>query len=131
MALKNLEQKSESDKNSESGENDVDNVNEESKATKSKFHYATAVKLVPHFDEKNIENFLITFEKTMAIHKFPEDKWASLLSTKLAGKASQVFAELSLEECQDYEVLKQAVLVAYAKVPKHYRQRFRNMIKGD
>src|ERR1700733_5668256 len=90
-----------------------------------------AVKIVPPFDDKNIEHFLINFEKTMAIHDFPKDKWAALLSTKLSGKAGQVFAEFSLEECQDYEILKQAVLVAYQKVPEFYRQRFRNTIKGD
>ena len=55
----------------------------------------------------------------------------TLLHTKLTGKALQIFGELSLEQCRDYDVVKQALLLAYARVPEYYRKRFRDMSKGN
>ena len=40
-----------------------------------------------------------------------------LIYTQLTGKALKVFAELTVSQCQDYEVLKKALLLAYARVP--------------
>lgn len=96
-----------------------------------RFRIASAVKLLPKFDEIDIEYYLLSFEKTMAIHKFPKDKWTALMHTQLTGKAQKVFAELSVEECQNYDILKQALLTAYARVPEFYRKRFRSMVKGN
>src|ERR1043165_2384496 len=97
---------------------------------KDVFRVASAVKLVPKFDEANIEHYFISFEKAMTIHKFPRDKWTALLHPQLTGKAQQVFSELSLEGCQDYDTLKQALLTAFARVPEFYRKRFRTLLKG-
>ena len=95
-----------------------------------KFRLASAIKFVPKFSELDVENYLVSFEKIMAIHKFPKDKWTALMHTQLTGKAQKVFAELSIEDCQNYDVLKQALLTAYARVPEFYRKRFRTMEKG-
>src|ERR1043165_371424 len=97
---------------------------------KDVFRVASAVKLVPKFDEANIEHYFVSFEKAMTIHKFPRDKWTALLHPQLTGKAQQVFSELSLEGCQDYDTLKQALLTAFARVPEFYRKRFRTLLKG-
>src|ERR1700733_1359311 len=56
--------------NDEDNDDDAENVGQNSPTRRSKFHYPTAVKLVPPFDDKNIEHFLISFKKTMAIHDF-------------------------------------------------------------
>src|ERR1043165_753399 len=97
---------------------------------KDVFRMASAVKFVPKFDEANIEHYFVSFEKAMTIHKFPRDKWTALLHPQLTGKAQQVFSELSLEGCQDYDTLKQALLTAFARVPEFYRKRFRTLLKG-
>src|ERR1043165_9447767 len=98
---------------------------------KNVFRVASAEKLVPKFDEANIEHYFISFEKAMTIHKFPRDKWTALLHPQLTGKAQQVFSELSLEGCKNYDTLKQALLTAFARVPEFYRKRFRTLIKGS
>src|ERR1043165_2030263 len=67
----------------------------------------------------------------MESHKFPKENWSALIHTKLTGKALQIFGELSLEQCRDYDVVKQALLLAYARVPEYYRKRFREMNKGN
>ena len=93
------------------------------------FRLSAAIKFVPPFSE-DIEKFLESFEKVMEIHKFPRDKWSALIHTKLTGKAQKVFSGLSLDECNDYDILKQALLSAYARVPEFYRKRCRTLIKG-
>lgn len=67
----------------------------------------------------------------MLIYKFPKDKWSALIHMQLAGKAQKVFSELSVEDCQDYDILEKALLTAYARVPEYYRKRFRTMQKGN
>ena len=73
--------------------------------------------------------FLLSFEKIAQLNKFPEDKYAAILQAHLTGKALKVFTELSVEACQDYPKLKEALLTAYAVVPEVYRKRFRNLSK--
>ena len=80
------------------------------------FRIASAVKFVPKFDDVDMDHYILAFEKAMEIHKFPKDKWTALIHTQLTGKAQKVFAELSSEQCQDYDVLKQALLLAYSRV---------------
>ena len=93
------------------------------------FRVESAVKLIPEFDENDVETFLITFEKIAGINKFPSDKYAAILQAHLKGKALKVFTELSLTECQDYKLLKAALLTAYSVVPEVYRKRFRESRK--
>ena len=81
------------------------------------------------FDENDVETFLITFEKIDSRNKFPTDKHAAILQAHLKGKALKFFTELSLTECQDYKILKEALLTAYAVVPEVCRQRFRESHK--
>ena len=65
------------------------------------FRMSAAIKFLPPFS-KDIEQFLDSFEKVMELHKFPRDKWSTLVHTKLMRKAQKVFSELSLQECSDY-----------------------------
>lgn len=44
---------------------------------------------------------------------------------ELMGKAQKLFAELSVNECQDYDTL----LTAYARVPNFYQKMFQTMVK--
>jgi len=93
------------------------------------FRIDTAVKLIPKFNENDIESFLHSFEKIAELNSFPEDKYSAILQVHLTGKALKVFTELPVEDCKDYEKLKAALLTAYAVVPEVYRKRFRNQVK--
>ena len=65
----------------------------------------------------------------MTIHDFPRDEWTQLIHTKLTGKAQKVFAELSIDACLNYDTLKQALFLPYARVPEFNRKRFRTLNK--
>src|SRR6218665_147307 len=94
------------------------------------FRMSAAIKFVPKFQEHDLEQFLLNFEKSMEIHNFPKDKWTALIHTKLTGKASKVFSALSIEQCKDYDVVKAALLTAYSRIPEFYRKKFRNLTRG-
>ena len=80
------------------------------------FRLSSAIKFVPKFQEQDLEQFLLNFEKSMELHNFPKDKWTALIHTKLTGKASKVFPALSIEQCKDYDVVKAALLTAYSGI---------------
>ena len=56
---------------------------------------------------------------------WPEEIWASCLSSLLSGKALDVYSRLSDEAANDYETLKDALLKRYDLTEDGYRQKFR------
>jgi hypothetical protein len=87
---------------------------------------SAAVRLLPRFDEADVESYLRAFERVVELHRFPKDQWASLLHTQLTGKGLMVFSQLTFEECSDYITLRAALLKAYAVTAEVYRRRFRD-----
>ena len=78
------------------------------------FRVENASKLLPKLtSEQEIDTYLVTFEKIATLQKWPKEHWASVLQTQLRGKGLKVFAELSLDDCVNYNVFKQALLAAY------------------
>src|SRR6218665_3203896 len=78
------------------------------------FRMSSAIKFVPKFQEHDLEQFLLNFEKSMEIHNFSKDKWTALIHTKLTEISSKVFSALSIEQCKDYDVVKAALLTTYS-----------------
>src|SRR3984885_3501516 len=93
------------------------------------FRVSSALKLIPKFDNGDIENYLRTFEKAVVMNNIPKEQWANLLFPQLSLKGREVFQALDLEEIMDYDVVKERVLLAYERVPEFYRKRFRGMMK--
>src|ERR1700733_14307772 len=93
------------------------------------FRVSSALKLIPKFDNGDIENYLRTFEKAVVMNKIPKEQWSNLLFPQLTLKGREVFQSLELEQIMDYDVVKERVLLAYERVPEFYRKRFRGMIK--
>ena len=54
-----------------------------------------------------------------------------LWQSVLVGKAQEVYGSLSVEQCCNYEHIKEAILKAYELVSEAYRQKFRNYLKYD
>jgi len=52
-----------------------------------------------------------------------------VLQSVLTGKTQETYPSLSVEQCSDYDVLKQQVLKACELVPETYRQKLRNAQK--
>ncbi|KAK4326389.1 hypothetical protein Pmani_003105 [Petrolisthes manimaculis] len=89
------------------------------------------VKLLPVFNEEEVDIFFREFEKLAGSLHIDEDYWALLVRSVFTGRAQEVSSTLSVEDSGDYTVLKSTILKAYDKVPEFYRQKFRNVRKDD
>jgi len=72
-------------------------------------------------------SFFHAYEKTLLVQKVPKSSWAEWLPACLNAKASKVYMALSVEQCQDYEVVKKAVLDTFRLTSRKYLENFRNM----
>ena len=95
------------------------------------FDVTKNIRLVPKFNEGDIDTYFLHFEKVAEKCKWPKDAWPMLLQTVLVGKAQEIYATLDLAQSADYDVIKQHVLRAYELVPEAYRQRFRYCKKSE
>ena len=92
-----------------------------------KFDLSKCIKLVPNFDEIEVDVFFKNFEDMASYMKWPLEQWVWLVKSKLIGKAATVVGSLIGE--LNYGVIKQAVLDAYAVTSEGCRQKFRNYVK--
>ena len=81
---------------------------------------------VPSFQEDDVDMFFLYFEKLATNLNWPKDYWTILLQKAFVGKAQEIFAQLSVEQSQKYEYVKDVVLRGYQLNPEAYRQKFRN-----
>ena len=81
---------------------------------------------VPSFQEDDVDMFFLHFEKLATNLNWPKDHWTILLQKAFVGKAREIFAQLSVEQSQTYEYVKDVVLRGYQLNPEAYRQKFRN-----
>lgn len=93
------------------------------------FDVSKYVRLVPMFQEKEVDKYFLHFEKVANNLKWPKELWTTLLQSVLIGKAQEAYSSLSLEQSSNYEEVKKAILRAYQLVPEAYRQKFRNYKK--
>ncbi|XP_068248780.1 uncharacterized protein [Palaemon carinicauda] len=93
----------------------------------SKFDILKAKKLLPDFDEKDPEVFFTTFEDTAKTLKWPQEQWVMVVRNQFKGKAAYVISQMV--EVKEYDVIKKAVLDAYAITAEGYRQQFRHFYK--
>ena len=97
-------------------------AHEESIATK--FDLGKNVRLVPPFNESEVDKYFQHFERVAQNLKWPIDQWPLLLQSVLRGKAQGAYTALPISECVDYNSVKNAILKAYELVPEAYRQKF-------
>ena len=95
-------------------------------ATSENFDFTRHVKLVPPFQEHEVDKFFLHFEKIATNLHWPSEVQAMLLQSVLIGKAREVYSALSVEQSADYSLVKREILRAYELVPEAYRQRFRD-----
>ena len=100
------------------------NVEEKPQKDKPNFGFSKNVRLVPKFNEKEVETYFFSFEKIAKRLEWPEKFWTVLLQSIFIGKAQEVFAVLSEDQSSDYATVKNAILNAYALVPEAYRQKY-------
>ena len=109
----------------------LDLEKQQQKSRTSSMDVSRNIRLVPPFKEDKVDKYFIQFEKVAKSLDWPKRMWPTLLQSVLIGKAQTTYASLSVEQCEDYEVVKKAILQAYELVPEAYRQKFRNYKKFD
>ena len=97
----------------------------------SHFDVTKHIRLVPPFQEKEVDKYFLHFEKVAENLKWPKEHWTLLLQSVVIGKARETYTQLSLEQSSDYDKVKEVILKAYELVPEAYRQKFRNYRKEN
>ena len=132
--LRELELKAEADKEAAAREHELRMAGlgiHSPKDKASAFDPARNIRLVPPFQEKEVDKYLAHFEKVADSLNWPKESWVLLLQSVLVGKAQEIYGSLSVEQSSNYEHVKEAILKANELVPEAYRQKFRNYLKYD
>ena len=132
--LRELELKAEADKEAAAREHELKITTlgiHTPKDKSSAFDPARNIRLVPPFQEKEVDKYFAHFEKVADSLNWPKESWVLLLQSVLVGKAQEIYGSLSVEQSSNYEHVKEAILKAYELVPEAYRQKFRNYLKYD
>ena len=98
-------------------------------ATSTVFDVTKHIRLVPPFQEKEVDKYFLHFEKVAENLKWPKEHWTLPLQSVVIGKAREIYTQLSLEQRSDYDTVKEFILKAYELVPEAYRQKFRDCRK--
>ena len=93
------------------------------------FDVTKHIRLVPPFQEKEVDKYFLHFEKVAENLKWPKEHWTLLLQSVVIGKAREIYTQLSLEQSSDYDTVKEFILKAYELVSEAYRQKFRDCRK--
>ena len=132
--LRELELKAEANKEAATREHELKMASlgiHTPKDKSSAFDPARNIRLVPPFQEKEVDKYFAHFEKVADSLNWPKESWVLLLQSVLVGKAQEIYGSLSVEQSSNYEHVKEAILKAYELVPEAYRQKFRNYLKFD
>ena len=97
--------------------------------TSKSFDVTKHIRLVPPFQEKEVDKYFLHFEKVAENLKWPKEHWTLLLQSVVIGKAREIYTQLSLEQSSDYDKVKELILKGYELVPEAYRQKFRDCRK--
>ena len=87
------------------------------------FEVTKQARLVPKFEDANVDEYFSHFERTALNLGWPREYWSMLFQTVLTGKAQRAYATLPTENCADYDLVKAAVLKSFELVPEAYRQK--------
>ena len=98
---------------------------------RNNFDLTKHIRLVPAFNEEDVDKYFQHFEKIASNLEWPIEAWPTLLQTVLKGKAQETYASLSITASANYDTVKRAILISYEMVPEAYRQRFRGYRMGE
>ena len=95
------------------------------------FDVTKHIRLVPPFQEKEVDKYFLHFEKVAENLNWPKEHWTLLLQSVLIGKAREIYIQLGVEQSHHYETVKELILKGYELVPEAHRQKFRNCKKDS
>ena len=88
------------------GKDVLENKEPHTAVAKEGFDFTRHVKMVPSFQEHEVDKFFLHFEKIAANLHWPSGARTILLQSVLIGKAREVYSALSVEESTDYDLVK-------------------------
>src|SRR5277367_2406939 len=80
-------------------------------------------------DDGDATAYFEYFERTMGVNSVPRAKWAQVLSGVLSKKGQEVFGRLPNDQLQDYDKIKEGILIRYEVFAENCRKRFRTLKK--
>ena len=98
------------------------------------FEVTKQARLVPKFEEANVDEYFAHFERTALNLGWPRECWSMLLQTVLTRKAQRAYSTLPTENCVDYELVKAAVLKSFELVPdrgSEHRERKKTSLRWN
>ena len=95
------------------------------------FDVTKHIRLVPPFQEKEVDKYFLHFEKVAENLNWPKEHWTLLLRSVLIGKAHEIYTQLGVEQSHHYETVKELILKGYDLVRETYRQKIRNCKKDS
>ena len=95
------------------------------------FDITKHIRLVPPFQEKEVDKYFLHFEKVAENLKWPKEHWTLLLQSVIIGKAREIYTQLTVQQSSSYDTVKELILKAYELFPEAYRQKFRNCKKEN
>ena len=97
------------------------------KGSHDSFEVTKQARLVPKFEEANVDGYFAHFERTALNLGWPKECWSNCADRK----STESYATLPTESCTDYDLVKAAVLKSFELVPEAYRQKFRTQRKTE
>ena len=85
------------------------------------FDVTKHIRLVPPFQEKEVDKYFLHFEKVAENLNWPKEHWTLLLQSVLIGKAREIYTQLGVEQSHHYETVKELILKGYELVPEANR----------
>ena len=83
----------------------------------SAFNHARNIRLLPSFQEKEVDKYFAHFENVAESLNWHKENWALLLQSVLFGKAQEIYGSLSVEQSSNSKHVKEENLKAYELVP--------------
>ena len=75
------------------------------------FDVTKHIRLVPPFQEKEVDKYFLHFEKVAENLNWPKEHWTLLLQSVLIGKAREIYTQLGVEQSHHYETVKELIKV--------------------
>ena len=82
------------------------------------FDVTKHIRLVPPFQEKEVDKYFLHFEKVAENLNWPKEHWTLLLQSVSIGKAREIYTQLGVEQSHHYETVKKLILKGYELVPE-------------
>ena len=76
------------------------------------FDITKHIRLVPPFQEKEVDKYFLHFEEVAENLKWPKEHWTLLLQSVIIGIAREIYTQLTVEQSSSYDTVKELILKA-------------------